>query len=126
MIKVMLMVMVIMYVFIHSFITGANRERGMRIAPAPGNEAIAAPIAVSSCSTCNHNITRMVMMMMMMMMMMMIFIHSFIYYYYDYRTLVDFLSRGSTVFAFFITGSGITPPCLSIVACCCGGGDLLL
>merc|ERR1719163_1057858 len=62
-------------------LTGAKRERGMRIAPAEGKEEMAAPIAVSSCST-----------------------------------LVDFLSRGSTVLLFLITGSGSTPLFASIVS----------
>mmetsp|Transcript_20749 Transcript_20749/g.51897 ORF Transcript_20749/g.51897 Transcript_20749/m.51897 type:complete len:244 (+) Transcript_20749:386-1117(+) len=32
------------------------------------------------------------------------------------RTFVDFLSRGSTVFPFFITGKGMEPPCFSKMA----------
>ena len=58
-------------------LTGAKRVRGIRMAPAPSNDAMAAPMAVSSCST-----------------------------------LVDFLSRGSTVLEFLITGSGSRPPYL--------------
>ena len=56
-------------------LTGAKRERGMRIAWAPGKHSMAAPIAVSGCST-----------------------------------LVDFLSRGSTVLELEMTGSGSRPP----------------
>ena len=56
-------------------LTGAKRERGMRMAWAPGKHSMAAPIAVSSCST-----------------------------------LVDFLSRGSTVLELEMTGSGSRPP----------------
>eukprot|EP00966_Prymnesium_polylepis_P164961 3813915-Prymnesium_polylepis.1 len=62
-------------------LTGAKRERGMRIAFAPSKHSMAEPIAVSSCST-----------------------------------LVDFLSRGSTVLPLLITGSGIAPPNFSNVA----------
>mmetsp|Transcript_66594 Transcript_66594/g.168727 ORF Transcript_66594/g.168727 Transcript_66594/m.168727 type:complete len:251 (-) Transcript_66594:683-1435(-) len=58
--------------------TGAKRERGMTRAVAPSKHWMAAPMAVSSCST-----------------------------------LVEALSRGSTVLAFFMTGRGMEPPFLS-------------
>mmetsp|Transcript_19123 Transcript_19123/g.51138 ORF Transcript_19123/g.51138 Transcript_19123/m.51138 type:complete len:206 (+) Transcript_19123:41-658(+) len=61
--------------------TGAKRVLGIFRAIAPSKHEIAAPMAVSSCTT-----------------------------------FVDFLSLGSTVLPFFITGKGMAPPCFSNVA----------